>query len=78
MKRLSCPGCERCNDYVEDDIREHLSCDKEGILVFGEKLHHQDLVYLAGVIDSHDWESGHPDAWHYEVRHYTPPDVIKP
>lgn len=60
MKRMSCPGCERCA-YLEDDLGE---IDPVHWPVIGiEKAEHGRLYTIDIVNISTDWESGHADAW---------------
>jgi len=58
MKKLSCPGCERC-EYLTEDMNE-----SDFKVIHGGD--HGDLVRLTITNEKHDWETGYIDTWDLE------------
>ena len=63
MKRLSCPGCDRCFWVDECEVRD---MHNEMYTVWSDCLQVGDLVELSVTNVSRDWETGIVDDWDYE------------
>ena len=72
LKRISCPGCSRC-DYVTEDIHEGLCNTGIAYPEIDPKLKSGDMAEAVFVPDSWDWESGVLDGWHIRFDKYVEP-----
>ena len=59
LKRMSCPGCDRCA-YLRDQTREHISMGTPPIInnPVSSALYELRITNL-----SRDYETGYPDDW---------------
>lgn len=66
LKRISCPGCEKCGS--EKDLLDSLmsECPNKAI-IFNDSVKNDDIIKLVLIEDSHDRETGVIDACHYEA-----------
>lgn len=63
LKRKSCPGCDRCQQFDED-----LSCaGLGGLIEFPERPEHGKIYELEFVPGAPDWETGALEEWFWKL-----------
>lgn len=66
LKRISCPGCEKCG--VEKDLLDSLMSDcPNQAIIFNNHVKNDDIVKLLLIEDSRDRETNTIDTYHYEA-----------